>query len=237
MYNFVDWALSCFKPVKTYKWVEIKYFSPTDSRNILPDMHPLSKGGFLKECYDNASSFLIDNCQFVIANNGTISEAIHPNQYGLTDYRGGVIVFSTDVNALQVSRYAVINWLSQKFATMRNRLFRKSKLSSVVKRFNMTSDKRVGNSPVEDYVGAFSVGNFFSGHYLADNGKVFNEKSMSIEVNGVSSEALMYLAEEIAKEFHQETVLVKDLNVSKIYLANSIKVGNYDLSTVNTKTS
>jgi hypothetical protein len=45
----------------------------------------------------------------------------------------------------------------------------------------------------------------------------------------------MYLAEEIAKEFDQETVLVKDLNVNKIYLMNQERGGDYDISNLNQK--
>jgi hypothetical protein len=220
-----------------FDWREIKYFSPSDNRNILPDGHPIAKGGFLKECRDNAAKFLLENGQYLIKCDGTLEEAIHPNQYGLKDYRGGLVIFSTDVNALQVSKNALINWFKKTIASLKNRLFRKSKVNTVVSKFNATSDKKAGTAPVEDYIGAFSVGNFFNGRYVGDNGKVFDEKSMAVEVNGISSEALIYLAEQIATEFHQETVLVKDLNKNKIYLANGDPLGNYDLSTVNQKSS
>lgn len=220
---------------RKFRWVEVKYFSPTDSRNILPSGHPIAKGGFIKECADNANKFISGDCQYGVRSSGEVIEAIHPNQYGLADYRGGVIVFSTDVNAMDVNSGAIRNWLTKKFTTLRNRLFGKSMVNKVINKFNATQDKKAGEQTVNDFIGAFSVGNFFRGRYVGDNGKVFDEKSLAVEVNGVSSEALIYLAELIATEFQQETVLVKDLNKNKIYLANSERTGNYDLSTVNKK--
>jgi hypothetical protein len=50
---------------------------------------------------------------------------------------------------------------------------------------------------------------------------MFNEKSLCIEVNGLSSRSLLRLAEYLSDSFRQETVLVKDLNNNKIYLADA----------------
>lgn len=50
---------------------------------------------------------------------------------------------------------------------------------------------------------------------------MFNDKSLALEINGLSLKGLLRLAEYISQEFLQETVLVKDLNTNKIYLANS----------------
>lgn len=80
-----------------------------------------------------------------------------------------------------------------------------------------------------------SIGKFFKGRYVSENGEVYNEKSTSIEINGISTDALIYLAEEIAIEFQQETVLVKDLNENKLYLINQGKIGNYITDIVNVK--
>ena len=66
------------------------------------------------------------------------------------------------------------------------------------------------------------MGNFFKGKYVGDNGEMYNERSLAIEINGLSSKSLLKVAEMIAQEFMQETVLVKDLNRNKIYTADSI---------------
>ena len=55
---------------------------------------------------------------------------------------------------------------------------------------------------------------------------MYNDKSLSVEINGISSRNLLSFAELLAKEFKQETVLVKDLNLNKIYLADSIPMSS-----------
>ena len=219
---------------KKYQISEIKYFSPDGIKKI-PNGHPLQKGGFIKECVENSKRFKTGNNQYLINEDMTISEAVHPNQYGLMDYRGGIIIFSTEVNSLDVSEVKVFNFIAKKLKSIRNRIFSKSKLNKVIKNFN-DAEKMLSDEPIEDYIGAFSIGNFFSGRYIGDNEKVFNERSLSIEINGISTKGLMFLAEEIAKEFDQETVLVKDLNVNKIYLMNQERGGNYDIANLNIKT-
>ena len=62
----------------------------------------------------------------------------------------------------------------------------------------------------------YSIGNAFKGKNLSDNREEYNERSMSIEVNELSSKVLLYLGKMIAGVFHQKTTLVKDLNNSKI---------------------
>ncbi len=99
-------------------------------------------------------------------------------------------------------------------------------------KFNIEPEKEFDARTVEGYIGAFSVGNFFSGKYVGDHSKCFDERSLSIEINGISSDALMYFAEEVALEFNQETILVKDLNINKIFLVNPDMSGSYDLSSV-----
>ena len=88
----------------------------------------------------------------------------------------------------------------------------------------------------DETIGAYSIGNAFKGRYVGDNGGEYNERSMTIEINGLSSEALLYLGEMIARAFHQETVLIKDLNKNKIYLANGLTNNNpLNLKSINTK--
>jgi|694.fasta_scaffold138071_2 hypothetical protein len=238
--NIVRRVLREFSNDKKYRINEIKYFSPNGIKKV-PNGHQIQKAGFIKECFENSKKFKIGNNQYFINENFNIIEdftinerSVHPNQYGLSDYRGGMIIFSTEVNSLDVSENKIYNFLMKKIKSLKNRLFSKSKLSKVINTFNST-EKKLGDSVVDDYIGAFSIGNFFSGRYIGDNEKVFDESSLSIEINGISTNGLMYLAEEIAKEFDQETVLVKDLNVNKIYLMNQERGGDYDISNLNQK--
>lgn len=210
---------------------EVKYFSP-DGRKTIPDGHGIQKAGFLRECKLNSEKFTIKNIQYLINEDFEVVEAVRVTQYVLEHYRGGVIVFSTDVNSLEVSKSKLFNWLTQKFKTINNKLFSKKKLNKVINKFNQ-DEKVIGDKKIEDFIGAFSIGSFFNGRYIGDNGKVFDENSMSIEVNGISNDALIYLAEKIAMEFNQETVLVKDLDYKKIFLVSQVLRGGYDKSSIN----
>lgn len=210
----LNYELGCFDACNINHFHEIKYFSK-DGKS-LPNGIGFQKGNFLHECKINAESF-------------SINEDLHSNQYGLSDYRGGVIVFSTDVNAVQLSDKALINKLKQIIRTFKQRYFATTIIHNTLNKFNKYN-------PQSEYVGAYSIGHSFKGHYIGDNGEKYNENSLSIEINGLSSNALLYLAEYIARIFKQETVLVKDLNNNKIYLANGLRskaTPNFD--TVNVK--
>ncbi len=121
----------------------------------------------------------------------TLDEAVHGEQHGLAKFKGGVITFPADGNAGQMSSNEFVDKIKQCIETF---------------------DQRPG---------AYSVGNFFRGRYVGVNGEMYNEKSLSVEVNGLSGKSLVKLAEHIAKAFGQETLLVKDLNSGKILLVDT----------------
>ena len=170
----------------------------------MPNGSHYQRGGFLQECRENLNSFILD-------------EGVHDKQYGMAKYRGGIIVFSTDVNAVELDKNKIINKIKQVITTFKNRLKKDAIIHNVMNKFN---DKG------GEYIGAYSVGNFFKGKYVGDNGEMYNERSLAVEINGLSSESLLKVAEMIAQEFMQETVLVKDLNKNKIYVADSIPMAN-----------
>ena len=180
----------------------MKYFHP--QRQTMPNGSHYQRGGFLQECRENLNSFILD-------------EGVHGNQYGMAKYRGGIIVFSTDVNAVELDKNKIINKIKQVITTFKNRLKKDTIIHNVMNKFN---DKG------GEYIGAYSVGNFFKGEYVGDNGEMYNERSLAVEINGLSSESLLKVAEMIAQEFMQETVLVKDLNKNKIYTADSIPMAD-----------
>lgn len=66
----------------------------------------------------------------------------------------------------------------------------------------------------------WTVGKFLSGRYTDRTGKVYDENSLTVEVVGINSETLINLAEDICRDFEQETVLVKDYNSQKILFVN-----------------
>ena len=56
---------------------------------------------------------------------------------------------------------------------------------------------------------AWTVGKYLHGRYKAKDGTVFDENSISVELLNVSVDTIISFAEELCKEFLQETVLVK----------------------------
>lgn len=204
------------KESKKVRITEVKNFHPTGKSE--PNGSSFQRGGYYMECVKNFNSFSLD-------------EDIHPKQYGLSDWRGGVIVFATTINAVNFSANAFVNKIKQAIQTFKNNVFKSGILKKVIDRFNSNKQAQ-GNS---DYIGAYSVGHSFSGKYIGDNGEHFDDTSYTIEVNGLSSEGLMLFASYICRAFKQETVLVKDLNKNKIFLANSHNTGDNDYNIVNRK--
>ena len=178
---------------------EIKYFSPTEQR--VPTGVAFTRGGFIHECQCNKNAF-------------HLTEAISDNQYGLKQYRDSIIVFSTDVNAVRLDTNNFKNKIKQILVTFNQRINKLGILHKVLNKFNKYN---------KEYIGAYSVDNFFHGRYIGDNGEVYDEHSLTLEVNGLSSKALLYLGEMNARILKQECVLIKDLNNNKIYSANGIR--------------
>lgn len=181
---------------------EIKYFHPS-GRKELPNGNFYQKGGFIRECSMNANSFVL-------------SEDIHGDPYGTVDDRGGVIVFATGVSAVQLHCNRLHTFIKQFLKTQSQRFNNGKK-----------AHKTIDNEPdTNSSAGAYCFGNCFRGKYVGDNGEMFNDTSLALEINGLSSKGLMRLAGYITKEFLQDTVLVKDLNVSKIYLVHQQPIQN-----------
>lgn len=122
--------------------------------------------------------------------------------------KGGIIVFSTDVNAVPLSTNKIINWLKQKIVTIGNRLNTNRKI-----------DKIVGGKYEAT---AWTVGKYLSGRYTAKNGNFFGENSVSVEIIGITLDTLINVAEDLCEEFLQESVLVKSYaDGGRIFLVNA----------------
>lgn len=65
----------------------------------------------------------------------------------------------------------------------------------------------------------------FRGSYTGKNGITFDEKSFTIDIAGVDSDALKLMATEICREFKQEVVMVRDFNdnATKVYFVNDLQ--------------
>ena len=179
---------------------EVRCFHP--SGHAMPNGSHIQRGGYLAECRKNAESFTLD-------------DGVYGEQYGSSDYRGGVIILPMDVNAGEMSCSAVLDKVKQVVMTYGNRL-RKGRII-----------RKSLNGEGTEHIGAYSVGRSFTGKFVGDKEEVYDEKSLSVEMKGLSGRSLLRFAEMLADVFRQETVLVKDLNTGKIYLADPIPSGAF----------
>lgn len=115
--------------------------------------------------------------------------------------KGGVIIFSTDVNAVELSPNKIKNWIKQKLATYTNRVKATSKLDKIANK-----NQLVG----------WTIGHYFDGRYRAKSGANFGENSLSLEVVGIDFDGLVKIAEEICEAFQQESVLLHDFSSGRI---------------------
>jgi hypothetical protein len=119
--------------------------------------------------------------------------------------KGGIIVFSTDVNAEKQSENKLVNWIKQKMMTIKNRLNATKKIDKI--------------AAANDLVG-WTIGHYLDGRYTAKNGKQYGENSLSVEIIGVNFETLIKIAMELCESFTQESVLVKDFSSGRVLFVN-----------------
>ena len=115
---------------------------------------------------------------------------------------GGAIVFSTDVNSIELSKCGFKDWLVQKYNTLTNRFKLRKILDSLWKKND---------------INAWTVGRGFRGIYAGKNGKTFDEKSIVINIVGQKFRKVVKVAKEICEEFNQECVMVKDCETNQVY--------------------
>lgn len=119
--------------------------------------------------------------------------------------KGGIIVFSTEVNALSQSNNRFINWLKQKMMTLSNKINATRKIDKIANENNLVG---------------WTIGKYLDGRYKAKNGKTYGKDSLSVMVVGVTFDTLIKIAESLCKSFTQESVLVKDFSSGRILFVN-----------------
>jgi hypothetical protein len=129
------------------------------------------------------------------------------------DNPGGIIIFSTDLNSTLGNAETFIDkvkfFFDSKWKTILNRL----NVSERLRKILLNKYKLVG----------YTLGKNYTGFYTSKNGLSFNEKSFTIDIAGVDSDALVLIASEICREFKQESVMVRDFNYKdrpKVYFVN-----------------
>lgn len=121
-----------------------------------------------------------------------------------SDWPGGQIVVSTDVNVNVEERgrwERFKGWIESWY----NRLRYKTKVPEMIQEFSEELEEAGGNQVM------FSMGpGLFRGRYKSQKtGKIFDERSFSIDIRGVSfDDVIIPLARQLGQEFNQESVLV-----------------------------
>lgn len=116
--------------------------------------------------------------------------------------KGGIIVFSTDVNSEKQSENRFINFLKQKMKTIFNRL---------------NATKKIDKIAAKNELVGWTIGYYLNGRYTSPkNGKQYGENSLSLEIIGVDFEKLYTIAMEICDSFSQESVLLKDFSSGRV---------------------
>lgn len=116
---------------------------------------------------------------------------------------GGIIVFSTDVNAVKMSDNKFINFVKQKFTTIVNRFKATEKVDKIANKYSLVG---------------WTIGHYFDGRYKSKSGKNFGENSLTIEVVGVDNNTMIKITEDVCREFQQECVLLRLFNGRVLFI-------------------
>jgi hypothetical protein len=119
--------------------------------------------------------------------------------------KGGMVIFSTDINATGGDNRSIINRVKNWATTIYNRL---------------TSVRRTKQKVYDSGALGMTIGRYMRGVYKDSKGRKWDENSLCVEVLYIDSRQLEELATSICREFKQEAVLVKDNNNGEIYFAN-----------------
>lgn len=188
-------------------------FSDHNSQKLIGEeiKHILSTRGFVIENIYDVENVrgLIDSIKL----NNVIPNYLYEGIDFELENPGGVIVFSTDLNSTLIN--------SEKFSD-KVRFFFDSKWKTFLNRLNVND--RIRKILLNKYeLPGYTIGKNFKGSYTGKNGKPYSEKSFTIDIAGVDSDALALIASEICREFKQESVMVRDFNNkggTKVYFVN-----------------
>lgn len=112
---------------------------------------------------------------------------------------GGMIVMSTDVNAMSGSGF--INHVTSWAKTLYNRWVKNSKVTDTITDLLKSKNMETG----------FSIGNLFRGKYFnPKDKKAFDESSFAIDMRGVEMDFIKDLAKDLMRKFDQHSVLIVD---------------------------
>ena len=138
--------------------------------------------------------------------------------------RGGIITFATTVNSVDLDSRRLMNVIKKKSTSIINMLTVNKKIDNIAKKHNLVG---------------LTLGHFLTGKYLdrrkvkdEDSGEIktitniFDDKSLSLELVGITYEQLIKIAEDMCIEFKQDSVLVKSYENGKILFVYNDELRN-----------
>ena len=106
-----------------------------------------------------------------------------------------------------MSKNKLVNWIKQKFNTVKNRI---------------TADSKINKVAADSDLAGWTVTKGLHGRYRDRNtGELFDENSISIELIGITNDVLLDFSEKLCKEFNQQSVLVKSYNSNDIWFVEN----------------
>ena len=111
---------------------------------------------------------------------------------------GGAIVFSTDINVVELHRIKLLNCFFQIIKTFWQRVFLIQKISKVVSWLNDSHVEQISNLTILPQRGI----------YISPSGKRYKEKSVRMELAGASRMMLTETAKILVQYFYQQSVMV-----------------------------
>ena len=197
--------------------VEHEFFIRESEKKWQVLNHPRSMGQAFKSKMLGEMKHIPETVIFTTLNEG-IDWDVPP------EVKGGIITFATSVNSVDLDSNAIMNAIKKKASSIVNAL---------------TANKKVTRLAKKHGIVGLTLGRFLTGTYLdrkkvkddktgemIEVVKVFNDRSLSLEIVGITYEQLLHLAEDMCMEFKQDSVLVKSYETGKILFVYNDELRN-----------
>lgn len=137
---------------------------------------------------------------------------------------GGAIIFSGNINSILLSDNRIINKVKQLLGTIKNNKNLNTTIKTVVTdesdkvnkdALDKTKDKGEDKVGLKEPGWTLYKGNM-TGNFVSTTGEQYKEKSIMIEILGVSNESLERIASALCRELKQDSVIIKFYDTGRV---------------------